>query len=100
MPRGGATWSRVSRRRWRSCRTAAFRLDYTHVQTRRNPRPPNPKGEYFYGFFQTLYQRAPMSCDSCTKLLAAYKHAVSLYTSSASEITTLAGDDFKLSYPK
>ena len=34
-----------------------------------------------------------MYCESCTKLVAAYKHAVGLYTTSASEITTLVSSD-------
>jgi hypothetical protein len=41
-----------------------------------------------------------MSCQLCANLLAAYEHAVSLYTTSVSEIKTLVGDDFAISDPR
>ena len=34
-----------------------------------------------------------MNCQACARLLAAYKHTVSLYTASVSEIETLDGDN-------
>lgn len=41
-----------------------------------------------------------MNCQSCAKLLAAYEHAVSLYTTSVSQIRTLDRDDFRVAFPE
>jgi hypothetical protein len=41
-----------------------------------------------------------MYCQSCAKLLAAYEHTVSLYTTSVSEIRTLDRDDFRVAGPE